>query len=203
MPTSPPIRYTGTRIEAMRQLNASPRPILAKFSVYWIRETQRAFREQGRGPFNWDERINPNVPAILRDVTARPSVKGGPGGRRFRGRPALVDTGALKNTVTTRFVRENLIEAGSPQPYANAHQLGGPRSIPITRPMKANLWAWMKSLSKAARKRMQALLGYLFGLDVFDISVRARPFVLFTPADRRQMLVFIGDAYRRWRGGQA
>ena len=121
----------------------NPLPFLRQVGVLFLAESQKAFRQQALGADAWPERINPNIPGILRDLEKGPSVKG----RRFEGRPAVIDTNTLRRSLApatqTPLPRKVgsmfQVVVGTNVPYASKQQEGGVESIRITPTMKRNL----------------------------------------------------------------
>lgn len=84
--------------------------------------SQDSFRNQGlykKG--EWPARKTPNLAGIWRDLNTGQQVKT----RRFDPRPALVDTGALRNSITFHWY-EDKMKLGTNRRYGANHQLGLP-----------------------------------------------------------------------------
>ena len=141
----------GTRLRALRGALADPRFVLTGIGALMVKEGQKAFREQRLGNVVWKSRgetgMNPNWPGIIGDF-ARGAAS--PPARRFQDRPALVDNGALWNSLSFRLVSRDTVEAGSRLPYAGVLHGGGESQSPtITLTVRQRLWKWIKGLTGA------------------------------------------------------
>ena len=79
-----------------------PRPALERVGALMLAESQKSFDDQAYGPERWPERYEGqpepfiNVAGALSDVARDRQIKG----RRFDRRPALVDVGILRGSLT-------------------------------------------------------------------------------------------------------
>lgn len=144
----------GSGLRLLREVVERPRAVLVGIGALLVRTSQRAFREQRMGKAVWKSRgetgMNPNWPAILADFAAGKSA---PPERRFQDRPALVDRGDLKRSVTFRVVSDDTVEAGSNLPYAAVLHSGGESKTPtITKAIQDRLSDWIdKALGRGQR----------------------------------------------------
>ena len=146
----PPVRFEGAAAKFFADDRDRALRILSKWGATWISSTQRGFRDQKRGHFAWAPRRVPNLPGMLSDFERGPRVKP----RRFDERPALIDTGMLRQSHAWKRRSADSILVGTAVDYADLHQQGGTSTVIVTSTMKRNLWTWMKSeAGKRARWR--------------------------------------------------
>lgn len=188
------VRFKGSRVEILGKNLKNPVALLKKIGILMVAKTQRAFSEQKRGQFSWPERWTPNMPSVLRDLASGPNIKA----RRFDGRPALVDTGRLRGSISYRQTGKQSIEFGTNVPYARLQQEGGSQSIPITKQIRRNLSLYLKR-----NRDRSSELGWLFTLsgggkrEALEFTVRARPFVLVDQKDLKEINRMIVEEMRR------
>lgn len=145
--------------------------IAQKIAVYLQSQYILAFQKQGRKT-KWKIRHVPNLPGIIRDLEKGGNIAK----RRFDPRPALIDTGRLKNSGATRIVGEK-IYWGTNVPYAGIHQWGGQETIENPIPDKLKDPKIKAALRKLERKgyKQEALM--LSRRRKWVIKVPARPFL--------------------------
>lgn len=167
----------------MRERARDPQDLLNLVGLFMVGRTQQAFRDQGRGGISWPGRAVPNRIGILRDLEAgrRPPE------RRFEARPAGIDTGRLRASIAYRVQGDSTVVVGSNLPYASDVQRGSTVSISVTGSLRTALAEWLKSLDGERKKQMRSAFGWLFRAGVFTSSVPARPFVMVTDDDRKQI----------------
>lgn len=141
----------------------------------------RAFAEQ-RSPKGdpWRARSVPNVAGLLEDLAGgRP-----PQAKRFRDRPALVDTGALARSVGYRLEAGRVVPVAA-VPYARLHAEGGTSTITVDTTTRRAALRWLASTRqpKAVRARVAAAVAE----DVLTIRVPARPFLGADAKARRRI----------------
>jgi phage gpG-like protein len=186
------INYSGTKVEAIAKTLDDPKAALSQVGAYMVKVTQRSFREHKRGPFKWEPRRTPNIPGALRDLENSPNVKA----RRFEPQPVLLDTGQLSKSFSWRTAGRTAIMFGTKIPYANLQQHGGVSRIRITKTMRANLSEWLK---KKKNKERRADFGWLFQYKAgqsIEFNVTARPFVVFTSDDKKEVRAIIMRSIR-------
>lgn len=185
-------------IRLARSRLKNPSKLMKQIGVTLLRESQLAFERQAFGDIDWPPRY-PNDPApyvnyagVVSDLSRGASIKD----RRFQNRPALLDTGRLKNSLSPstgmRLQGAYIVEVGSNLPYATTQHAGGETKQPVTQAMKKRLADYMKKQRgaiKSARKRSTPLtkrqagtskLGFLFGINELVTNVAPRPFVGIT-----------------------
>jgi phage gpG-like protein len=190
------------RISEIRK-NLAPEAMLRSLErvrVLMVGRTQHAFDTQGRPGSTWKPRRVPNVAGILKDLERSAAT---PPRRRFEPRPAAIDTGALRASITGRIVGTESVEYGSKLAYADSVQLGKAGRVEITPTARRNLAALVKR-----RRDLQKSLGWLFNERGRPARPRraiathppARPFVLFTVDDRKAVQQIVREEALRERG---
>jgi phage gpG-like protein len=173
----------------VRARAANPAPLLKAFGALLLKRSLDSFRAQGFFGFPWRPRRVPNVAGIVADLNAGRT----PPKRRFEPRPALVDTGKLRQSLAVRVVTD-AVEVGTVLPYAALQQAGGKTTIqlkPEARGSLANLLRKRPELGKA--------LGGLLRRPRRTVKVPARPFVGITPKEADDLAA---TAARYLAGGQ-
>lgn len=150
--------------------------------LYLVGKTQSSFRTQGRGGISWAPRGVPNRIGVLLDLQAGRV----PPARRFEARPAAIDTGRLRSSITYR-VQGNTVTVGANVAYASDVQRGSTKTITIDRGLRQALAEWLRSLSGARRSAMRQSFGFLFSTGSLSVTVPPRPFLLLTAEDRRMI----------------
>jgi len=154
-----------------------------------VRTSQQSFVDQRLGDKVWPHRYQyrdpepfVNVAGVVADFRMGRTR---PPNRRFERRPALSDTGRLRQSVSYRVFGGDSVEAGSAVPYAAKHQHGGKETQPIDVSTKERLWAWLKGQDKPMKQR----LGFLLNKNVTELEtkVHKRPFVGVTDRDADEM----------------
>lgn len=163
---------------------SDPSEALEGIGAYLTSQTQKAFREQRRGDSVWPGRMTPNVPGIVSDLN-RGST---PPGRRFSDRPALVDTGRLRASISWRRRGRGEVVVGTQLDYAPVHQRGGNVDVVLTPTGRRNLVAFLRE-----RKDLRPALGWLFQRPRFTVRVRPRPFLAITADDQREISEIVDD----------
>lgn len=159
--------------------------ILNAIGAHLTAGSQAAFREQRFGGVNWLPRGVPNVAGIIGDLN-----RGGqPKKRRFQSRPALVDTGNLRRSITWT-VAGNTVIVGTTVVYASVHQNGG-----VTEPVKLSDSS-VPGLTALLQKEpgLQDSLGFLFDSPEVAIRVPARPFVGLQEGDLEEIERIVAEA---------
>lgn len=154
----------------------------------------QAFRRQRRGKQVWAARMVPNVPGIVRDLNAGSFPKS----RRFEPRPAVVDTGVLRNSIISRVAGNGRsVTVGTSVPYAATQNEGGESEVTLTAGGRRQLTLWLRR-DESAR---ELGLGWLFSKPTFTIRVRERRFLDIDPDDRKAIVKVIeSEVAREFRG---
>jgi len=173
----------GAGVELARRLRDAEE-VLTSIGAYLVSQTQKAFREQGRGGESWAGRMTPNVPGIVRDMNAGKQ----PPKRRFSPRPALTDTGRLRQSVNYKLRGRTSVVVGAAVPYAETHQLGGISEVVLSSTGRSNLAQYLRD-----EPELREALGWLFSVPRFMVKVRARPFLMVTPADEVEIQELVDE----------
>ena len=149
-------------------------PLLNNIGVELTAKSQESFRKQAYGRTKWSPRMVPNVAGIVSDLNR--NMK--PPKRRFQPRPALVDTGKLRQSISFQVGATDVI-VGTNLTYAATQQMGGTSKVRLLKSSR-------EALSELLRKRpdLRKQLGWLFSKPEFTIKVRARPFIGYDDQDR-------------------
>lgn len=169
---------------------ADPTPALRAIGAIMVAESQDAFKAQKFGEEEWKPRSVPNVMGLIADFALG---RREPLARRFESRPALLDTGRLKQSIAFRVVSNEAVEIGSNLEYAATMQFGGEvESEPVTSEMQEAIWRWLKTDSgKPYKKNVGFLLNKNQTNKTVQSSVPPRTFVGIsdqTIADITEML---------------
>ncbi len=111
----------GSKLKGIEKLLANPKPILKQIGAVMLSESQDAFRNQGFEGSKWPARQSPNVFGIIADFHMG---RRKPPARRFQDRPALMDTGRLRGSISFRVVDARSVEVGTNLPYAAPQHFG-------------------------------------------------------------------------------
>jgi phage gpG-like protein len=169
-----PIKFEGTKLGELVRRTANLTPALKVIGLNQVKVTVRGWQQQGRGT-QWAPRRVPNIAGALSDLAKSGTIKA----RRFSPRPALVDTGALRQSISYALRGKKSITFGSNLAYANRMQEGGASTFQISPTVRKNLANWLRK-----NKGQRANFGWIFnaGGEV-TVTARARPFAKFLPAD--------------------
>lgn len=133
-------------------------PLLKRIGVLVAKECRKAFAMQKLGlsgeewPARYEGMAEPfiNIAGALTDWNAG---RANPKPNRFQDRPALIDEGNLRSSITSKVGMDagsegGTIYVGTNRPYAALHQEGGWTEIPITDRAKEAIYKWLYSKSK-------------------------------------------------------
>lgn len=179
---NPKVDFSGSRVASISKAIENLDPLLKKIGAFMVRQTQAGFRDQRRGTTRWAPRRVPNVPGALRDLANGPSIKS----RRFDDRPALVDTGRLRQSITFRLFSRSGVQFGTNLQQAKTMNFGGVSEIAVTAKMRENLAAWLRKQKGERKREMRESFGWVFSHPVGDrikFSVKKREFVTITKGD--------------------
>lgn len=173
----------GDQVKLLLSGLGDTRRLLTKMGLLMVARAQQAFRDQRQyGGQPWPARAVPNVAGIVADLAKGSGVKS----RRFDPRPAVVDTGLLRQSITYR-VASDSVQVGSVLPYFQLHQEGGTSRQTITDTVRTGLAKFLKQ-----RPDLRSRLGFLFNVKELVTNVQKRPSVGVTPqlrADLHEVLV--------------
>lgn len=142
-----------TQIQKLREQLKDPsapladgKPLMKQIGILGVAASQKAFRLQALGDIKWPPRY-PNQAAPKFNIAgALMDWKGGrpnPKNNRFQDRPALIDTGAMKDKLSYTVSGSLAVKWGSPQSYAALHQEGGEVSIPYDDATAKRISEWL------------------------------------------------------------
>lgn len=174
----------GNSVRALSDRLDDLGPALHGAGAYLVSQVQRAFREQRRGSHEWPERMSPNVPGIVSDLNRGAAILQ----RRFEARPALSDTGRLRQSISYRISGKDQVYVGSSVTYADVHHFGKLTQHRLTPAGRGRLAELLRR-----RPELRPDLGWLFHTPAFDVRVRARPFLAVTDDDRRVVQEIVED----------
>ncbi len=151
--------------------------ILDGLGALLVGQFQASWRQQkSPGGKPWPARMVPNVAGVVADL----NKNGNPKSRRFDARPAVVDTGKLRNSLSWS-TEGGVLRVGTNVSYASTHNEGGSTTHTLTPVGRRKLAMWLR---RDRRRRVHGL-GWLFGKPSFTVKARKRPFVEIGPAQRR------------------
>ncbi len=151
------------------------RPLLTEIGVTLAAKSQESFKKQGYGRSKWPGRMVPNVPGIVGDLNRNMS----PPKRRFQPRPALVDTGKLRQSISFQVGAADVV-IGTNLDYASQQQMGGLVKVRLLKSSR-------KALADLLRKRpdLRSQLGWLFSKPQFEVKIRPRQFIGYDADDQK------------------
>jgi len=203
------LRGGALAIRILKGRLLKPDEVLKKIGALALADAQKAFDDQALGSEAWPERYpnqsrgKVNVAGIVADFIAG---KRNPPGRRFEARPAGIDSGMLRRSLTPSkalTLDGNAVVVGSTQPNASIVQWGGETEQPISKSVKALLADYLRGSRrriKRAKKVSQPLtmkdamiqrLGFLFQLKSLKTKVAARPYLGLTPELAEKITILV------------
>ena len=179
----------GKKLEAIEKKARDPKDILNAIGVLVTRNSVQSFRTQKRGPFRWRERKLPNIAGSIADLNRGAN----PPERRFKSpRPALIDTGRMRASITHRIKGKDEVKIGTNVGYGKIHQKGGRSRLLLTKSGQKKLKKYLRS---PKGRKHQGELGFLFRKPKLSIKIPKRPFILVTKQERRQIGKLIQKAF--------
>ena len=186
----------GWKFKALQDdLKRTPTAVLKDIGKLVIQQTKRAFREQALGSKIWRPRgagkggDYVNIYGLISDFSQSAA---NPPRRRFKRRPALVDTRTLQRSFVAK-VRSGKVIVSTPVSYAEVHQTGGTvKSKKIDKKVRSRLYKWLKKQTKKKRKKIGWLLNKKFKNQQLEMDVPARPFLGTTRKLRQGVYKKIG-----------
>jgi phage gpG-like protein len=160
---------------------------LTKVGALLVASSQRAFRDQAFNGVMWPPRLVPNIPGIVSDLNRGVT----PPARRFQERPALVDTGNLRRSITFNVDSPTSVVVGTSVPYASVHQTGGQTVVQVNDQGRAGL---AKLLGTARGRQFQAQLGAALNSEAIFRNVPSRPFVGLQKTDAAKIEQILGQS---------
>lgn len=178
----------GKKFEDLDRFFLTPKRALDIVGPSLIASTRRRFLRQRTGGIKWVARNVPNIAGIMMDLNKGVSIPG----RRNRPRPALVDTGALRDSIQFKTTGGTSAALFATVPYAKIHQDGGTTKIKVTQNMRKNL--------KRKRQSFKEKFGWLFTKDEVSFQIPKREFLRITRKDIKQIqkaITLVADGIER------
>lgn len=158
-------------IAKLEGLVSRPIAALKKIGALLVSRAVKAFSMQSRFDEDWDERLVPNWPGIISDLDRGASIKE----RRFKPRPAVIDTGRLRQSIAWQLESEEVVKVGTNVPYASTQHFGGESVVQVTDKAKVGLKKWLGTPKGSQwRPQLQWLLSV--GSEA-KLDVLPRPFI--------------------------
>lgn len=168
----------GDALRRLRRRISKPEQALTAIGALVTARSTARFAAQKFGTQPWPPRAIPNVMGTVADLEAGRGFKE----RRLQDRPALVDYGRLKGSISWRITGPREVEIGTNLPYAAKLQYGGTSTLPVTKKVKDGLAALLRQ-----RPELRPFFGFLFNLDEVSTEIPARRFVGLDAQDRRDV----------------
>jgi phage gpG-like protein len=178
-------------------------------------EARKNFRRQSMGAFRglvpggkWKPRYpqqvdkeKVNVAGAIDDLQDSAVIKP----RRFKGRPALIDTGSLldslNDTDAISIPKKYVVRVGTNLPYARLMQFGGKGNVKLLgEDFKSNLYEALQERKDVDGKytdegrALQSNMAWLFSQENYQADVNPRPFLGLTFNVRRRIRGLIKKA---------
>ena len=179
-----PVRIVVSSSRQVAEIRArlkNPEPALRAVGALMVAASQLAFRQQRLGDIKWPERYpnqqEPfiNIAGMLADLNQGSAIKE----RRFQRRPALIDRGQLRDSVTFA-ASSTSVRVGSSKDYAAIHQHGLVSTLKVSPSVKKGVVKFLRSArGKPYREKLTFLLAP--NLTQYDVEVVRRPFLGLTP----------------------
>lgn len=182
------IEFGAGEAEEARKRLANKRPALTALGLVLLSKSQNAFKKQRFGKQRWMARKTPNVAGIISDLNRGAT----PPARRFQGRPALVDTGRLRNSIAMKVMADE-VEVGTKVKYAADHEQGKTKTIRLTKAGRANLSGLL-----SRRRGLRDSLGFLFKKSTIRVKLPKRQIVGADAEDLERMR----DLVARYAAGE-
>lgn len=172
---------TPDDVRTLRARLTNPTPVLRQIGGLLTEASRKSFSAQALGEMAWAERYPGQRGQFLNVAAALDRANRGLGftARLRSRRPALLGTGALRNSVASRVEGKSVV-VGSAIDYASLHQFGGDSYQDITSTAKTTIRGWLKG-DKAAVRGVRSKLSSLLTLPFLVTKVNARPFIGVTP----------------------
>lgn len=173
----------GTRLEAAAKIKKALQDksrVMKMIGAILEAGSQKAFREQRFGDFEWPPRYpNQEEEPFISVAGAMGDFEEGatePKARRFDRRPALLDRRVLFGSIRSEQTAEDTVEVGTTVNYAATHQWGLVSTLRISDAGKRRLSKWLLTdKGRPYRRRMKFLLQP--NRQSLDTEVAQRPFL--------------------------
>lgn len=180
-----------------RQKLENPRPALERVGALMLAASQKAFEDQAYGPERWPERYEGqsepfiNIAGALSDVARDRQIKG----RRFDRRPALIDTGTLRGSMTFALKGKKSVSVGTTVPYAAKHLFGLTSTQAVTDVARKRLVKEYRRFKRLGGPRFEAFkkLGFLHTVSQLNTNIQKRVFLGFFPDLEKRLARTVED----------
>ena len=191
------IKLTFEMLKGFKKRLGDPRPALRRIGALMLSASQKAFQDQRYGPDKWPERYEGqpdpfvNVAGALSDLLRDRQIKG----RRFDRRPALVDTGILRGSLSFGLKGKNAVRVGTTVPYAAKHVFGLNSRQNVTDAARKRLTKEYRRFKNQGGARFEALkkLGFLHTVSQLETNIQPRPFIGIFPDLERRLVGAVED----------
>lgn len=168
---------------------------LSAIGVYLRERARSRFLEQEFGGQQWQERGVPNIAGIISDIQERGRTAANIPARRFDARPALIDTGTLRRSISYRIEDDQLtVTVGSNLPYARKMQEGGESTFQIDARTRSELLKLANSAlvkSQPDAERIQRALVATANKDEVTVSNSRRTFIGIDDEDVQEIFAIL------------
>lgn len=146
----------GDALKRVRTALESPRGTLTSVGAAMKAASQKAFDDQSFGGTRWEPRMDPNIPGIIRDLEQGKT----PPERRFKSRPALMDTGSMWRAINYKVHGDKFVEVGVLSemfPHAGLLNEGGPDEWTLSQAAQRAAVAWLARIKQTHPDRYEML----------------------------------------------
>lgn len=162
----------GPKVRLLRKVTEEAPELMAQWGSYLVDKARQSFRDQ-KSPLGaaWPARHAPSYANVVAGLS-RGILKLS---WLTETRPALVQSGTLRDSVTYRVIGPKSVEVTSGLPYARLQHDGGTNTLPVTETVKSNLAAILKVSPILGHGFLRPTLGFLFRKTELTVDVPARP----------------------------
>ena len=191
------LKITADDLPGLKERVDDVRPALKQMGAIMLATSQKAFADQAYGPERWPERYEGqpdpfiSVAGALSDLIRDRQIKN----RRFDRRPALVDTGMLRNSLTFSVKGKKSVSVGTTDPKAPKHLFGQTSTQAVTDIARKRLSKEYHRLKRQDGARFDAVkkLGFLHTVSTLDTQIQQRVFLGFFPDLERELADVVED----------
>lgn len=191
------LKLTVDELKQFRGRLEDPRGALTRVGALMLAASQKAFDDQSYGPERWPERYEGqsepfiNVAGALSDVLRDRQIKG----RRFDRRPALVDVGTLRGSLTFGLKGKKSVSVGTTDPKAPKHLFGLKSVQNVTDVARKRLSKEYRRFKKQGGARFEAFkkLGFLHTVNQLETNIQKRVFLGLFPELETRLIGAVED----------
>ncbi len=191
------LRITAEDLPGVKGRIDDLRPALKQMGAIMLATSQKSFADQAYGPERWPERYEGqpdpfiNVAGALSDLIRDRKIRD----RRFDRRPALVDTGMLRNSLTFGVKGRRSVSVGTTDPKAPKHLFGETSTQIVTDVARKRLTKEYHRFKRQGGDRFDAVkkLGFLHTVSTLDTNIQQRVFLGFFPDLERDLAEIVED----------